>query len=207
MALTRVRSGGYSIIDRKIMMPYWNRVVQLLPMWMAPNLVTLTGLCWIFASSALLAYYVPSFTGHAPGWVYAFAALALFVYQTMDAIDGKQARRTGTSSPLGQMFDHGAPPLPRTRHPQLLPADTLNPRFLRWPSRVAPGCDALNMGLLVPSLCASLNLGASGLAFAAFHLVAAPFFAGQVLGPSPTPSPRALLTPPLFSFRPHRGLD
>lgn len=27
--------------------------------------------------------------------------------QTLDAIDGKQARRTNTSSPLGQLFDHG----------------------------------------------------------------------------------------------------
>ena len=25
----------------------------------------------------------------------------------MDAVDGKQARRTGSSSPLGQLFDHG----------------------------------------------------------------------------------------------------
>ena len=25
----------------------------------------------------------------------------------MDAIDGKQARRTGTGSPLGELFDHG----------------------------------------------------------------------------------------------------
>lgn len=28
-------------------------------------------------------------------------------YQTMDAIDGKQARRTGSAGPLGQLFDHG----------------------------------------------------------------------------------------------------
>lgn len=33
--------------------------------------------------------------------------VSVFVYQTMDAIDGKQARRTGSSSPLGQLFDHG----------------------------------------------------------------------------------------------------
>ena len=26
---------------------------------------------------------------------------------TLDGIDGKQARRTGSSSPLGEMFDHG----------------------------------------------------------------------------------------------------
>lgn len=31
----------------------------------------------------------------------------MFVYQTFDAIDGKQARRTKTSGPLGQLFDHG----------------------------------------------------------------------------------------------------
>ena len=32
----------------------------------------------------------------------------LFIYQSLDAIDGKQARRTGSSSPLGEVFDHGA---------------------------------------------------------------------------------------------------
>jgi phosphatidylglycerophosphate synthase len=34
-------------------------------------------------------------------------AIGLFLYQSFDAIDGKQARRTGTSGPLGEMFDHG----------------------------------------------------------------------------------------------------
>ncbi|KAF9584810.1 hypothetical protein BGW38_005101 [Lunasporangiospora selenospora] len=34
-------------------------------------------------------------------------AVGLFVYQSLDAIDGKQARRTGTSGPLGELFDHG----------------------------------------------------------------------------------------------------
>ena len=27
--------------------------------------------------------------------------------QTLDAVDGKQARRTGSQSPLGELFDHG----------------------------------------------------------------------------------------------------
>jgi hypothetical protein len=34
-------------------------------------------------------------------------AIGLFAYQSMDAIDGKQARRTGMAGPLGEMFDHG----------------------------------------------------------------------------------------------------
>jgi hypothetical protein len=34
-------------------------------------------------------------------------AIGLFAYQSFDAIDGKQARRTGMAGPLGEMFDHG----------------------------------------------------------------------------------------------------
>lgn len=42
-----------------------------------------------------------------PAWLYYSFALGLFMYQTMDNVDGKQARRTGTSSGLGELFDHG----------------------------------------------------------------------------------------------------
>ena len=42
-----------------------------------------------------------------PSWVYLFTAVSLFAYQTLDAIDGKQARRTGSATPLGELFDHG----------------------------------------------------------------------------------------------------
>ena len=31
----------------------------------------------------------------------------MLLYQTMDNLDGKQAVRTKSSSPLGEMFDHG----------------------------------------------------------------------------------------------------
>ena len=43
----------------------------------------------------------------APRWAYLLCAIGIFVYQTLDGIDGPQARRTGTSSPLGEYFDHG----------------------------------------------------------------------------------------------------
>ena len=33
--------------------------------------------------------------------------LGVFIYQSLDGIDGKQARRTGTATPLGELFDHG----------------------------------------------------------------------------------------------------
>lgn len=43
----------------------------------------------------------------APTWAYLACALGLFIYQSLDAIDGKQARRTNSSTPLGELFDHG----------------------------------------------------------------------------------------------------
>lgn len=45
--------------------------------------------------------------GDTPRWVYLFAAFSVVFYTWLDCFDGKQARRTGTSSPLGQLFDHG----------------------------------------------------------------------------------------------------
>lgn len=36
-----------------------------------------------------------------------FLGFGVFCRQTLDATDGKQARRTGASSPLGEYLDHG----------------------------------------------------------------------------------------------------
>lgn len=45
--------------------------------------------------------------------LYSFG-VGLFIYQSLDAIDGKQARRTQTSGPLGELFDHGCDALNTT---------------------------------------------------------------------------------------------
>lgn len=42
-----------------------------------------------------------------PNWIYFSFAIGLWLYSTFDNVDGKQARRTGSSSPLGELFDHG----------------------------------------------------------------------------------------------------
>ena len=49
----------------------------------------------------------PHGVGEVPPVVLVFAAICLFLYQCLDALDGKQARRTGSASPLGELFDHG----------------------------------------------------------------------------------------------------
>eukprot|EP01132_Coremiostelium_polycephalum_P000550 gene550-694_t len=97
----------HSIIANHLMQPFWRYSVEYLPMWLAPNLITLIGFIFILASYITTSLYIPTISGEAPSWVYLFNALCIFVYQTMDALDGKQARRTGSSSGLGELFDHG----------------------------------------------------------------------------------------------------
>jgi len=96
-----------SILDEFCMNRFWNYLVQFYPLWLAPNLITLIGLIVNFITVLVLSHYCYSATEEAPWWAYVQAALGLFIYQTLDATDGKQARRTGTSSPLGELFDHG----------------------------------------------------------------------------------------------------
>ena len=100
------KPGEYSPLDNLIN-PYWIKMSEWLPMWMAPNLVTLIGLIALLGSYLTMVYYDMSMTQPLPGWTYLAVAIGIYVFQTMDAIDGKQARRTGSSSPLGQLFDHG----------------------------------------------------------------------------------------------------
>ncbi|EDS44014.1 diacylglycerol cholinephosphotransferase [Culex quinquefasciatus] len=54
-----------------------------------------------------MRHYSPNGRSEPPRWASALCALGLFVYQSLDAIDGKQARRTNSSTPLGELFDHG----------------------------------------------------------------------------------------------------
>ena len=42
-----------------------------------------------------------------PDWFFLMQAICYFLYRMFDEMDGKQARKTGNSSPLGLIFDHG----------------------------------------------------------------------------------------------------
>lgn len=79
-------------------------------MSMAPNLITLTGLIFMVINVAFAILFAPDMgVGEeaGPSWMYFSFAAGLWLYSTFDNVDGKQARRTGTSSPLGELFDHG----------------------------------------------------------------------------------------------------
>ncbi|XP_023723077.1 choline/ethanolaminephosphotransferase 1 isoform X6 [Cryptotermes secundus] len=95
-----------SLVD-PLLQPWWNWLVSKTPLWIAPNLITILGLIVNIITTLILVWYSPDAKAEAPRWACFVCALGLFVYQSLDAIDGKQARRTGTSNPLGELFDHG----------------------------------------------------------------------------------------------------
>jgi ethanolaminephosphotransferase len=115
-----------------------------MPLWLAPNMITLLGFFFILGNVALLEVYVPDLVGPVRSatllraWIVRTDELRTTGaivgvlqlrfrhvdvsangpprpwgnakgrdrYSTMDNIDGKQARRTGTSSPLGELFEY-----------------------------------------------------------------------------------------------------
>ncbi|XP_011142126.1 cholinephosphotransferase 1 isoform X5 [Harpegnathos saltator] len=95
-----------SLLDG-LLQPWWDWLVSKVPLWLAPNLITMLGLIVNIVTTLILVYYSPDARAEAPRWACFLCALGLFIYQSLDAIDGKQARRTGTSTPLGELFDHG----------------------------------------------------------------------------------------------------
>ncbi|XP_044737348.1 cholinephosphotransferase 1 isoform X4 [Chrysoperla carnea] len=97
---------SHSLLD-PLLQPWWCWLLSKLPLWLAPNLITIIGLIINIATTLLLVWFSPDARIEPPRWGCALCALGLFIYQSLDAIDGKQARRTGTSSPLGELFDHG----------------------------------------------------------------------------------------------------
>src|SRR5690606_30771677 len=102
--LDALRRHRYSVVDHSIttraFAPFWNILLHWMPEHVAPNVITMSGflLCYF-------GFYV-AYT-HAAGAATSLGvASCIFAYMTLDALDGKQARRTKNSTPLGEILDH-----------------------------------------------------------------------------------------------------
>ncbi|XP_077298548.1 ethanolaminephosphotransferase 1 [Arctopsyche grandis] len=104
------------ILSVYVMHPFWNWCIKFCPKWVAPNLLTFSGFLLTVVNLILFSWYDYDFYGNSernknddfiPKWIWALSSINFFVAYTLDGIDGKQARRTGTSGPLGELFDHG----------------------------------------------------------------------------------------------------
>ncbi|AQZ13917.1 EPT1 (YHR123W) and CPT1 (YNL130C) [Zygosaccharomyces parabailii] len=96
----------HSIVSKYVLKPFWRKFSLIFPTWMAPNVVTLSGLGFIVFNMLTVLYYDPALNKETPRWTYYSYAVGLFLYQLFDACDGIHARRTGQSGPLGELFDH-----------------------------------------------------------------------------------------------------
>ena len=97
-----------SLLYNKCMSPCLNKVVNILPYKLAPNLITLFSLC----CNIIAAIYTYNDVGfdfekELKHKTCIIIGITQFLYQILDNLDGKQARRTGTSSPFGMLLDHG----------------------------------------------------------------------------------------------------
>ncbi|KAF5399096.1 CDP-alcohol phosphatidyltransferase [Paragonimus heterotremus] len=113
-----------SPLANAVMHPFWNWVTQVgdlfrscsvsilkkfYPRWVAPNLLTFLGFLLTVAHFILLSFLNPHFDNpnNVPRWIWLLIAVMVFTAHTLDGTDGKQARRTQSSSALGELFDHG----------------------------------------------------------------------------------------------------
>ena len=108
--IEKVKNYKYTTSDwtplDKVFDPWWNWCVSKLPNWVSPNLITCSGIILPIASFMWMCYHDSTMSEVLPRSVLIFNGIGIFWYQTLDAIDGKQARKTDNCSPLGQILDH-----------------------------------------------------------------------------------------------------
>ena len=100
--------GDDSILYRYVINPFCNKFVNYLPIWLAPNVITVSGFFFNLFNLILTTYY-SGWKGGAPlpTWVCIICSISYTTYIIFDYTDGKQARRLKASSPLGLLVDHG----------------------------------------------------------------------------------------------------
>lgn len=104
----KYKSTNESLLYNSCMSPFLNKVVNFLPYCLAPNIITLISLFFnIFA--AVISYKDGGFDFSSKLKPSTCLKVGVFqlIYILLDNIDGKQARRTGNSTPFGMLMDHG----------------------------------------------------------------------------------------------------
>lgn len=111
--------------DDSIMLNYvtnrwYTKWVTFFPEWLAPNIITLIGFAFTATSHVLLLAHSPRLEGPIPAWLCVYNAFGVLAYQAFDAMDGKQARRTGSLAPR-------ASPAPSHTYSSLHPRSVITP--------------------------------------------------------------------------------
>lgn len=85
-----------------------NVIMKIIPIWIAPNLLTLLSSFFNILAFFIICYEtLLNLEVRVSNYAILFKAFSHILYLILDNADGKQARRTKTSSPLGLLLDHG----------------------------------------------------------------------------------------------------
>jgi hypothetical protein len=95
----KYKTSTYTFMDNA-MQGWWNFFVSFIPLVsycihsdpsqsVAPNLLTLIGLGFPLSATLLILNYDTTMTVRLPVWLNLWSAFSIFMYQTLDAIDGK----------------------------------------------------------------------------------------------------------------------
>jgi len=96
----------YQVKDFSIITPYFRKyvaspIIKLVPWSLPANIITLISNVFMFTALALV-FIFPSQTS----FLFLIIPILIFLFSLFDHLDGMQAKRTGTSSALGEFFDH-----------------------------------------------------------------------------------------------------
>ena len=92
--------------NQSILYPYLEKylyihLIKLIPQWLPANYITLLSALAVFVS-----FMTASLFGSSQVISYFTVPILILVYLVFDDLDGMQARKTNTSSPLGEYLDH-----------------------------------------------------------------------------------------------------
>ena len=102
---------------------YCVKVSTKLPEWLHPNTITLSGSIPLMIVWAMLAFSNTDLNVDQfwfPQYMLLLAAFAEFFYQQCDGVDGIHARRIGSASVLGCLFDHGCDCICTVAHVEII---------------------------------------------------------------------------------------
>ncbi|XP_037277095.2 choline/ethanolaminephosphotransferase 1-like [Rhipicephalus microplus] len=95
-----------SVLELLFLQRFWMWCLKFVPERTAPCLLTCSGLVINVCCCLLLLSYSSDLRSEAPWWTFVLCALSLFLYQLLDALDGKQAIKV-QNTPLEEVYDHG----------------------------------------------------------------------------------------------------
>jgi len=144
----------YTVQDRSLLLPLYKRLVvspslRLVPHGVDPNHITHVGhvlnlLGVLILLVCTLPASIPSPSASPARWPYLAAIAFLQLYNWCDNVDGAHARRTGRTSALGELLDHGL--------------DMLNTTYIAFVAAAAVGAPPVwwtALAIVVPAACAA----------------------------------------------------